>query len=130
MSFIGKIYRIEFPDGYFYIGSTCRSIKRRLQEHKNDRMKNLEATLKIGYPLRSRFDMYLGKNGWNNPIIFVIQEHEVSSKKELHTLEDIEINKMYDDKYNLNDRCPGRPRIYTGGKIKTHQDAPSYTLVA
>jgi hypothetical protein len=117
MAFLGRIYRIDFADGYFYIGSTKHSLETRLKEHRQSRLSNLKATLESNYPIRSRFDIYLSKYGWNNPTISLIEEHLISSTKELTTLEYALINKVYDNEKNMNDKCPGRPRLYTGGKI-------------
>jgi hypothetical protein len=113
MSFIGRIYRIDFPNGYFYIGSTKGTIHNRHVEHKRERMKNLVASLKSGYLPRTRFDMYLQKHGWNDSSISLIQECTVTSLKDLHTLEYLEIVKVIHDPKNLNDRCPGNSPKFT-----------------
>ena len=105
MTFLGRIYRIDFPDGYFYIGSTKDSLKARLQKHKQSRLSNLKATLESNYPIRSRFDIYLSKHGWNNPTISLIKEHVVSSTKELTTFEYTLINSVYDNTKNMNDEA-------------------------
>jgi len=113
MSFIGKVYRIDFPDGYFYIGSTRYKLKERLNKHKQERMKFLKADLAAGRTLTSRFEIYLSKNGWNNPEINLIEEVKVENSKELKDHEMEHISKHYHDSKNLNAICKGISRYYT-----------------
>jgi len=110
MAFLGKIYRIDFPDGYFYIGSTKHSLKTRLQAHKRDRMNNLKVNLKAGYKSRTRFDIYLEEHGWNNPTISLLEESIVNSLTELHQLENTYIIKECLSLKNLNHQCAGAIR--------------------
>lgn len=70
-------------------------------------MKNLKST----YTFVTRFDLYLIKNGWLNPTISIIEEVSVASLRELHDKEIVHILQHYDDEKNLNDRCPGKPRL-------------------
>lgn len=113
MAFLGKIYRIDFPDNYFYIGSTKHSLKKRLQAHKRDRMNNLKASLKLGYKSRTRFDIYLEEHGWNNPTISLLEERMVNSLTELHQLENTYITKECLSLKNLNHQCAGVIRAPT-----------------
>ena len=113
MSFIGKVYKIDFPDGYFYIGSTRYKLKERLNKHKQERMKFLKANLAAGRTLTSRFEIYLSKNGWNNPEINLIEEVKVENSKELKDHEMEHISKHYHDSKNLNAICKGISRYYT-----------------
>jgi hypothetical protein len=113
MAFLGRIYRIDFADGYFYIGSTKHSLETRLKEHKYSRLSNLKANMEAGYKLRTRFDIYLSKYGWNNPSISLIEELMVSNRSELYQKEYCYISENYHDSKNLNARCSGTPLLFT-----------------
>jgi hypothetical protein len=107
---LGRIYRLEFSDGYFYIGSTTGTLEERKQGHKSHRLCGLRDTIKINYPLTSRFMVYLYKYGWTDPSITLIEELEVQDRRELEKKEYIEIQRVFDDAKNLNDVCAGRHR--------------------
>jgi hypothetical protein len=106
----GRIYRLEFPDGYFYIGSTTGTLEQRKRDHRRHRLWGLKETIKINYPLTSRFMIYLYKYGWTDPSITLIEELEVQDRRELEKKEFHEIQRVFDDAKNLNDVCPGRHR--------------------
>lgn len=103
----GIVYRIEFPDGYFYIGSTTKTLTRRLQEHKRERLKTAEWVQKNGYEPTTRFGIYLAKYGWNNPTISTHTICEFDTRKELYDFETSIIKKHYSDPKCLNDICRG-----------------------
>ena len=109
MSFTGEVYRIDFPDGHFYIGSTKHALSSRLAGHKTQRLNNLNGNLKAGYIPRTRFDIYLAKHGWNNPTITSIKKVTVNNASELHKHEYEIMQPLFYDAKNLNDRCPGIP---------------------
>lgn len=99
----GKIYKIEFPDGYFYYGSSVQPLSARLQAHKRQRMSQIHANIKSGYLPRTRFDIYLTKNDWNNPTIQCVQECEVVTRQELNTIEKGYVIAHANDSKILND---------------------------
>jgi len=103
----GKVYRIEFPDGHFYIGRTIRSLESRLKEHKRFHMINHEANLISGRKPHTRFEIYISKNGWNNPVISTHTHCEVNSLQELHAIETSVIKAHFSDEKCLNDKCSG-----------------------
>lgn len=104
MPFIGRIYRIDFPDGYFYIGSTKKSLLSRLAQHKYTKVNDVKGKINGNYTLRIRFDLYVNKYGWNNPTITLIEECHVASLKELHEREKIHVYEHYNHIKNLNTR--------------------------
>jgi len=102
--FNANVYCIEFADGYFYIGSTKQKMERRLKSHEHDRMRNLKANKEAGYILRTSFDIYLDKNGWNNPTIRSLEACSVNTLQELKAKEQTHIAVHLNDPKNLNDR--------------------------
>jgi hypothetical protein len=107
-TFCARIYRIIFEDGHFYIGSTKRSLIKRLKEHECEKIKNLEHQKKNNLLPQTRFDIYLTEHGWNNPTIEIHTECDVSSLKDLHDIEASIIQVHFDDPKCLNDRCRGK----------------------
>jgi len=115
---IGHVYRIEFPDGHFYIGSTTKSLKQRLQEHKSQKIKQDKWLLDNGWMPQTRFDMYIRKYGWNNPSIYAHTSCEVSNSStsnsnELRKIEQSVIKANFSDPKCLNDKCQGKPLHHT-----------------
>jgi hypothetical protein len=99
----GQVYKITFADKSFYIGSTVRDLKKRLREHEKQKLKVLEENTKNGYLPRTRFDIYLTQNGWNNPTIECIRECQVGGLKELHAIEKKYVLQHSNDLKILND---------------------------
>jgi hypothetical protein len=110
MPFTAHIYRIDFPDGYFYIGNTKHSLDKRLQAHKNWWLKIIKLNTEVGYISKSPFEIYLRKNGWNNPTITSILECQCYDKEEKENLEFIMIRKFFYHPKNLNTVCKNEPR--------------------
>lgn len=109
----GQIYRIDFPDGYFYFGSTTSPLKTRLAQHKWERLPALNIKQSNGYPLLTKFDIYLARCGWNNPTISTHTHCEFETKRDLVDIEMSIIRVHFDDPKCLNDVCRGKPRCHT-----------------
>jgi hypothetical protein len=109
----GQVYRIDFPDGYFYYGSTIRSLETRLAQHKKERLYYLKANLKAGRLPQTPFDIYLAANGWNNPIISTHVHCVFEHVREMHDIEYTVIAEHINDPKCLNCRSPKNPRIPT-----------------
>ena len=90
---IGRIYRITGGDK-FYIGSTTQDLKKRL---KNHRSKSKEIS-RQNTPLYNHFNSI----GWEHAEITIIQELEISDRKELSLKEDELIRENIDDENCLN----------------------------
>jgi len=87
----GTIYAI-LDDGYFYIGSTTKSIEERIKKHITDSKKNQKKLYKYINDVRK---------GWDN-IIYITLEEIICTKKELHDKEYEYIKKHITDKFCLN----------------------------
>lgn len=109
----GQVYRIEFPDGYFYYGSTIRSLETRLAGHKSERLNSLRKKQAAGNKALTRFEIYLARCGWNNPTISTHTYCEVDYIWELHDIEMRVIKVHYDDPKCLNEQLAGKPRVVT-----------------
>ena len=100
---MGYIYRIDFPDNYFYIGSTKISLAKRLSDHKRNKL----WSSMFDPHSKGRFNNYVKLYGWNNPTIYMIEEccddDRLSKEYEL-------ISKLIDDPKNLNTICKGQSR--------------------
>jgi len=64
---MGRVYKIECDDGYFYIGSTTKTLQQRLTRHKQNAKK---------YPDRKLY------SHWKNVTIQLIEECENYLQKE------------------------------------------------
>jgi hypothetical protein len=107
----GKVYRIEFSDGYFYIGSTIHNLKERLQDHKRLRLSHLKENLKSGNWIpKTPFDIYLAANGWNNPSISTHTDCEFEHVREMREIEYNIIAEHINDPKCLNCRSPNAKR--------------------
>ena len=90
---IGRIYRIDGGDK-FYIGSTTQGLKIRL---KNHRSKSKEIS-RQNTPLYSHFNMI----GWEHALISIVQEFEVTDRKQLSLKEDEVVREHINDEKCLN----------------------------
>jgi len=99
---VGLIYRLTSKcDGYFYIGSTMKTLANRMKHHK--------ALLKD--PVRCRSPVYTHFNtvGWeNNAEITLIQEYSDVTRDQLRQYEKDELMKVVDDPFCLNRNRPIR----------------------
>ena len=78
---LGRIYKLECEDGYYYIGSTKKTLEHRLWTHK-------ESSKTKPYKVYN----HINSIGWDKVKIILIKEIEVESLKELYIEEDIYIN--------------------------------------
>jgi len=92
----GKIYRLECPDGHFYIGSTIQKIKERLLSHKYNIKKQINSKL---YNYIKQFD-------WNTIKINLIEEILYNNHSELLLKESNHIEKEINNKLCLNTVIP------------------------
>jgi hypothetical protein len=99
---VGLIYRLTSKcDGYFYIGSTMKSLDNRMKHHK--------ALLKD--PVRCRSPVYTHFNtvGWdNNAEIELIQQYANVARDQLRQYEKDELMKVVDNPLCLNRNRPLR----------------------
>ena len=86
----GKIYRIEVPDGHFYIGSTCVPLSQRKASHKARR--NVETT---------PFHLYM-KDKWDDAKIILIEDCPCENKEHLVRREADVIKQHKEDPLCLN----------------------------
>jgi len=105
---LGRIYKLECEDGYYYMGSTKLSLVQRLVSHKNDSKK-----------ITSNVYKHINKIGWTKVKMILIKEIEVLSLKEL---------RIEETKYiNLNDiKCLNMCKSYTTPEEKTEQNNKQY----
>lgn len=98
---IGKIYKL-FVEGEedIYIGSTCKSLKERLNNHKKNYRKYLNNEEKINYSFKL-FEKY----EIDNVKIALLEELEFVDKKELYNLESHYIKNNINC---VNKNIPGR----------------------
>jgi hypothetical protein len=126
---MGHIYRIDFPEGYFYIGSTKGTLKDRLIAHKKDRKANNVYFKSKGLTPLTAFDIYIDKYGWNTPTIVSLEEFS-GSKEELVAKEFEYIRPVINDPKNLNEICKGVVKVFSKEKqmclINRHLDYQIY----
>ena len=87
---LGRIYKLECEDGYYYIGSTVEeTIQERLWKHK-------ESSKRKPYKVYN----HINNITWDKVKMVLVKEIEVLSLEELHTEENIYID--LDDMLCLN----------------------------
>jgi Uri superfamily endonuclease len=87
-----KIYKLQCNDGYFYIGSTCDELRKRLWGHKKtSKTKNHIKVYK-----------HINSIGWDNVSIILIESFECNNKDELRKKEDEYIQKELNNELCLN----------------------------
>jgi hypothetical protein len=88
-----KVYKlIDTINGYFYIGSTCTTLTKRLYSHKG------KAKM---YPERKVYK-YLNEVGWDNVKIVLVSEHHLENKNQLLRIENDVIQLHIQDVQCLN----------------------------
>jgi hypothetical protein len=85
----GKIYSFSFQDKIIYIGSTIKSLKDRLNVHKNDSQKSKSAL----------YTFINEKGGFDNIKMNLIENYQCNSRRELEQREQFYIEK-YDNLLN------------------------------
>ncbi len=102
-----KVYKlIDTINGYYYIGSTCMSLSKRLSNHKDKS--------KI-HPERKNYK-YFNYIGWNNVKIILHSEHYLDNKEQLLREEDNVIQMFLHD-----EKCLNSMRALTTKEYKTEQ---------
>ena len=82
-----KIYKlVDQVNGYYYIGSTCNPLSKRLHWHKQNSKKQSLQNIKVY--------KHFNSIGWENVKIILIQEHYLDNKEQLLREED-NIIQMY-----------------------------------
>ena len=90
-----KIYKlVDQVNGYFYIGSTCNPLSKRLYNHKN--VAKIESERKVY--------KYFNQIGWENVKIVLVEEHYLENKEQLTREEDKVIQIYLHDEKCLNSR--------------------------
>jgi len=90
----GRIYRLQCPDGKFYIGFTTKTLKQRLAAHKSKSRETREQSRKIYKHILSI--------GWDNVIMELLHEIEYTDRKEILELESGIIETAFADGNCLN----------------------------
>jgi hypothetical protein len=85
----GKIYKLQFTDGHFYIGSTCVELSKRLYYHKC----KINKTETDNHPMFQKWRI----EGRNSVEIFLIEAFPCNTKNELEAKENEYILKHKDD---------------------------------
>ena len=71
---LGKVYKLTNKiDDKIYVGSTCQTLKERLQGHKDDAKRYPNDTVYV----------HLNKIGWCNVNIVLLEDYPCDTKKEL-----------------------------------------------
>ena len=95
-----KIYKlVDQVNGYFYIGSTCNPLSKRLYWHKYDARKHPE----------QKVYKYFNEIGFDNVKIILIEEHYLDNREQLIREEDKVIQMYIDD-----EKCLNSIRAFTG----------------
>ena len=94
-----KVYKLQDNvNFYFYIGSTCNELRKRLQQHKDhSKVKNY---------LNRKVYVYFNSIGWENVKIILIQEHNLENRQQLLREEDKIIQMNLENEKCLNTRRP------------------------
>lgn len=88
----GKIYRLVFPGGYYYIGSTTKELSSRFKEHQR------KAKL---YPDRKVYKKAT-EVGWESVKIEKFGNEEFTDEANLRLTESVLVEEALDDKLCLN----------------------------
>ena len=88
-----KIYKLVDNEGYFYIGSTCCPLYKRLSKHKTDAKKNKST---------SKVYTHFNYVGWENVKVVLVEEHCLDNIEQLRREEDKVIQMFMNDEKCLN----------------------------
>lgn len=103
----GKIYKIQCADGHFYIGSTTKSLAKRLRWHKDASLRGT-----------SRLYIHINSIGWNNVNIELIENYSYDTINKLRKQEDKYIKQYINDVLCLNFN---RAQLTTKEKIEQNR---------
>lgn len=92
-SIVCGVYRIDGPNGKFYIGSSARGISRRLIEHRRDLRKGDHANKK----LQAAWNKH-GEEAFRYSVVEVVHDPARVIEREQHW---INLTNAYEDGYNL-----------------------------
>lgn len=92
----GKIYKLVCSDGYYYIGSTVRTLKSRLASHKHT-SKTTDTNTAYNH---------IKSIGWENVVIELIELFPCETKEQLLQQETLRISEHKTDTFCLNTRNP------------------------
>lgn len=81
---LGKIYKLQCSDGYYYIGSTIQALNARLALHKRKSKQEGSANNK-------KFS-HINGLGWDNVEILLLQDYPCENKRDLEKKEQEFIN--------------------------------------
>lgn len=92
-----KIYKLNFPNNYYYIGSTIQTLKKRFSGHKlnyNKKQKINDITTKLHKKIR--------EVGWEHINIELVEEFNYSNKSEILKKENLYLYNCINDTLCLN----------------------------
>lgn len=88
-----KIYKLVDPDGYYYYGSTCQLLYKRIHQHKSKSKKYKER----------KIYKHINEIGWDKiKIVLVADNLKVENIEQLRQIEDSYIKSGFKDDYCLN----------------------------
>jgi len=87
----GKIYKLQCEDGYFYIGSTCNPLCKRIANHRQESKTNT-----------NKLYSHIKEIGWNRVKIVLIENVYCKNKEELRKKEDEHIQQNRNNPFCLN----------------------------
>ena len=90
-----KVYKIQFDDKYFYIGSTVQNLSSRFSGHKRDCQKDSKKNITL-------YNHTNNNGGWGNAKIILIEKFCLNDKSELIQEEDRYIQANFDSPLCLN----------------------------
>lgn len=108
----GKIYRLQFPGGEYYIGSTCLDLSKRLYYHK---CKHYQENSSVYIKWR--------EVGRNNVEIFLIETFACNTKNELEARENTIILEHIENELCLNKKRAIASPDYQKQYVEKNRDA-------
>lgn len=101
---IGKIYMLKCSDGYYYIGSTSKTLNDRLSAHKYSSRNQ-----------KTKLYNHINKLGWENVSISLIEEINIRDNTDLLKKEIEHI------KNNYSEKCLNSDNIYSKEQVKENK---------
>lgn len=112
----GKIYKLQCDDGYYYIGSTCNPLCKRIANHREASKTNT-----------NRLYSHVATLGWEKVRIVLLENHACNNKDELRKREDEHIQTCKTDSFCLNTlRAFVSNEERNAEKVKYNRTLPSY----
>lgn len=91
----GKIYKLQCADGYYYIGSTCDTLRGRMWDHKD--------ASETG---TTRVYQHINRIGWDKVTMILVEDYPCETKDQLRQREDVHIQ------MNRSQLCLNTDRAY------------------